>query len=210
MRRRYSILVALLALTLPAIALASTNAAEEELQLRPPLPEVPPTFWEANAPYVVGSAAVLAAGISAAVFFYTRPRRKREVPPAVLARTELEALRNQPENGVTLSRISHAVRSYLQAAFQLGGGELMTKEVVRALEQRPEVGTELTHAAREFLQDCDVRKFAPAPPPHSSRALEAALEIVEMAEQRIKRSAAESSPAVSARNGPSEGLRADP
>lgn len=210
MPRLFCILAALLALALPGLALALTNAPEEELQLRPPLSEVPPTFWEANAPYVAGAAAAAVAGVSAAVFFFTRPRRKREIPPAVLARTELEALRNEPENGVILSRISHTVRSYLQAAFQLGGGELMTTEVARALDQRPEVGKELAHAAREFLQDCDVRKFAPAAPPHSSRAFEAAVKIVDLAEQRIQRHAAASSTAASTPNGPREGLTADP
>jgi hypothetical protein len=192
----------------PMIADTLTNSSEEQLELRPPLPEIPPSFWEANRSYIVGAAVALLAGFSAGAFLWARPRRPVEVPPAVVAKSELQSLRDRPENGATLSRISHTVRSYLQAAFHLGHGEMTTTEVSRALQQRPEAGSELAQAAHEFLLDCDVRKFAPIPPSHPGRALDGAVKLVELAEHRIRSHSIDSQAATSGGAGTTHGSTA--
>jgi hypothetical protein len=102
----------------------------------------------------------------------------------VQAREALENLRQQPEDGAMLSRVSQVVRNYFIAVFQLVPGELTTTEFSREISCSEKVGVELSTAAANFLRDCDDRKFPAATALAKLDAANQALKLIERAEQR--------------------------
>src|ERR1035437_725830 len=91
---------------------AATNAAEEIglPKLAPPLPELPPTFWEQHG-FVLLVVAIVALVIAVIVAILAlRPKRAAIVPPEVEARRSLEELRSRAEDGAVLSRVSQILR----------------------------------------------------------------------------------------------------
>jgi len=83
---------------------------------------------------------LLLALVSAAAWFLTRPKPPVVVPPDVQARLALEPLRQQPEDGVLLSRVSQILRHYVGAAFDLPPGELTTAEFCHAIDGHTQIG----------------------------------------------------------------------
>jgi hypothetical protein len=169
-----------------ATLFAQTNfdPANAPLKLLPPYGELPPTFWEQN------KTAILFAGfgvVALLIFFLWRafrPKIKIIVPPEVQARAALENLRQQPEDGAVLSRVSQVVRSYFSAAFQLSPGELTTTEFCREISSNEKIGAELSDAAANFLRECDNHKFSATASTGKIDAANRALNLVEQAEQR--------------------------
>ncbi len=153
--------------------------------LRPPRPEIPPTFWEQHGWSVAIGAVLLLALAGATVWFLTRPKRPVVLPPGTQARRALDALRAQAEDGALLSRVSQVLRQYLSAVFSLAPGELTTAEFSRAIETQPQVGPELAGAVIEFLRQCDLRKFSSTPPTEAFGAVAQALVIVDQVETRL-------------------------
>ncbi len=150
--------------------------------LRPPHAEIPATFWEQHTTSVGVIGFTLLALLGVALWFATRPKPPVIVPPEVQARGDLEALRQLPEDGRVLSRVSQTVRHYFGAAFALPPGELTTAEFCRAMAANDQVGSELSTTTNDFLRRCDERKFAPDAPPEPTRAAESALKLIERAE----------------------------
>ncbi len=147
------------------LAAASAPSAADEEKIPPLLPPrgpILPTFWEEYGVWLVVGAAVFVLLIGAVVWLLLRPRPPGVIPPETQARQALEQLRNQPETGTLLSRVSQIVRSYFRISFGLGDGELTTAEVCNALHAAAEPGPELKAKVCQFLRDCDERKFAPA------------------------------------------------
>ena len=158
---------------LPPNSAAATNSLDRTHipPLRPPHAEIPPTFWEQYGLWVILGGLLLLALVCAVVWFLTRPKPPVIVPPEVQARQALEPLRQQPEDGVLLSRVSQILRHYVAAAFDLPPGELTTTEFCRAIAGHAEIGPELSAALSDFLRQCDQRKFSPLPPArHSARS----------------------------------------
>jgi len=161
-------------------------ATDEIPPLAPPLPEIPPTFWELFgwllwivAPLVV----IVLAGAVAALIFW--PRKPPVLPaPATQARFTLAALQGRAGDGATLSRISQTLRHYLINAFWLRPEETTTTEFCTGLRANDQIGLELADAIGEFLRQCDERKFSPAPSAVPFDAAQRALELVEHAEAR--------------------------
>jgi hypothetical protein len=179
----FPLAIVFLAATLPLPAQANAIATNTPLTLLPPYGELPPTFWEqhATAVIVVGLGLIILVTLTLSLLF--RPKPKIIIPPAAQARQALEQLRQQPEDGAVLSRVSQIVQNYFIAAFRLPPGEFTTAEFSRALAGREELSAELSTAAASFLSDCDDRKFSPA----TSEPLDAvsrALQLVAQAEQR--------------------------
>jgi Domain of unknown function (DUF4381) len=143
---------------------ADTNVPGSDalLRLRPPLPEIPPTFWERNNGWIVAAGLLLFVAIAAFVAWLMRPKPPVVVPPDVQARKALEPLRGQPEDGALLSRVSQILRHYVAAAFALQPGEMTTADFCRAVAGQARVGEELSNALSAFLRHCDERKFAPS------------------------------------------------
>lgn len=165
--------------------LSPASAKEDEIPpLQPPRGEIPPGFWERHGTAVVVTAVLVLAGTAAGFAWWRRPRPGGMAPPETLARRELEPLRDQPETGMLLSRVSSALRHYVRDTFRLGVGEWTTAEVAQALEQCPDAGRELGAKVVELLRQCDERKFAPAPPGPPLNAAARALELIAAAEAR--------------------------
>ena len=179
-------LIAALCLLAPALSLSAASPASPDAipPLRPPHAEMPPTFWEQHGMWVVIAGILLLALVCAAVWFLTRPRPPVVVPPDVQARLALEPLREQPEDGALLSRVSQILRHYVAAAFDLPSGELTTAEVCRAIDGHASIGPELSAALSEFLRQCDQRKFSPPAPAPPFSAVAQALKLIDQAQAR--------------------------
>ena len=165
---------------------ATTNSSAPDTvpPLRPPHAEIPPTFWEQHGLWVVIAGILLLALVGAAAWFLTRPKPPAVVPPEVQARQALEPLRQQPEEGVLLSRVSQILRHYVAAAFNLPPGELTTAEFCRAIVGHDQIGLELSAALSEFLRQCDQRKFSPSAPAPPLSAVAQALKLIDQAQIR--------------------------
>ena len=166
------------------LAAANFPAPDDLPPLRPPRGEIPPTFWEQNRPWVTIGGALLLGLAGTAVWWLRRPRPAVIVPPEVQARQALEPLREQPEDGAVLSRISQTLRRYVGAAFGLPPGEMTTADFCRAIAGHERLGTELSATLGDFLRSCDERKFAPPAPMPALGAAARALKLVELAEAR--------------------------
>ena len=152
--------------------------------LRPPHAELAPTFWEQYGLWVVILGVLLLGLICAVVWLLTRPKPPVVVPPEVQAREALEPLRQQPEDGALLSRVSQILRHYVAAAFNLPPDEQTTAEFCRAIGAHDQVGPELSAALTEFLRECDQRKFSPTAPAPSLSAAAQALKLIDQAQTR--------------------------
>jgi hypothetical protein len=152
--------------------------------LRPPHAEIPSTFWEQHGVWLVLFGVLLLALVCAAAWFLTRPKPPVVVPPEVQGRQALEPLRQQPEDGVLLSRVSQVLRHYLSAAFNLPPEELTTAEFCRAIAGHSQVGPELSSALSDFLRQCDQRKFSPPAPAPPLSAAAQALKLIDQAQAR--------------------------
>ena len=171
-----------LALSLPA---ADLPLPDQIPPLRPPHGELPPTFWEQHTWLIVICGVVLLALVCAAAWLLTRRKPPVAVPPEVQARQALEPLRQTPEDGALLSRVSQILHHYLAAAFDLPPEELTTAELCRAIESHARIGPELSAAISQFLRLCDQDKFSPPSPTPPLRAVNQALKLVEQAQARL-------------------------
>jgi len=167
-----------------AVLPAATNpiSADEIPPLRAPRAELPPDFWEQYGSLVIVGCVLSLMAIAGVVWLLSRPKPPVLVPPAARARRELELLRQQPEDGALLSRVSQIVRHYISARFGLPPGELTTTEFCRVLAGAEQVGPDLSSAVGEFLRQCDWRKFAPAPPSLPLGVVPRAFQLIETAQ----------------------------
>jgi hypothetical protein len=177
-------LAAALWLLAPAFPLLAADpiSPDDIPPLRPPHAELAPTFWEQHGLWVVILGVLLLALICAVVWLLTRPKPPVVVPPEVQARQALEPLGRQPEDGALLSRVSQILRHFVTAAFALPPGELTTTEFCRAIAGHEQIGPELATALREFLRQCDQRKFSPVAPAAPFSATTQALKLIDQAQ----------------------------
>jgi hypothetical protein len=152
--------------------------------LQPPHGELPPAFWQQHGWIVVTSDVLLLALLVLLILWARRSLPAVIVPPEVRAQRDLEALRDEPEDGVLLMKVSGILRRYVTFASGLPPGELTTAELCRVVAIRPLFSPDLAAAIADFLHQCDERKFAPAPPAAKLGAVATALALVEKIEQR--------------------------
>ncbi len=167
-------------------ASAGVQAADKIPDLKPPLRELPPTFWEQHAGACAGAAVALLAGAAFLSWWLGRPKPAVVTPPAVLARQALESLRGRTEDEPLLRQVSGVLRHYFVAACALEQEEPTVEELVAALNGARRLSAELVAALGGFLRDCDARKFAPTPPPSQFDAIARALELVARCEIELR------------------------
>jgi hypothetical protein len=126
----------------------------------------------------------LLALVCGVAWLLTRPKPPVVVPPEVQARHALEPLRQQPEDGALLSRVSQILRHYVTAAFDLPPGELTTVEFCGAIATHSPIGPELSAALTQFLRECDQRKFSQSAPAPPLSAVAQALKLIDQAQTR--------------------------
>jgi hypothetical protein len=166
-------------------AKAATNTEREDLfKLSPPHAELPPSFWEQYGNAAVLAAILVVALVGAALWLLLRPKPSIQLPVEILARNELEALRQRSENGQVLSQVSRAVRRYVTGAFGLPPDELTTTEFCRVIAGQKRFGPELAERFGDFLRQCDEIKFSPNSSHTPIGAAARALELVELGEAR--------------------------
>ncbi len=161
-----------------------TNVPETNapLKLLPPYAELPPTFMEQHGTSMVFAGLGLIALAAFGLWLFLRRRPKIVVPPEVQARAALEKLRQQPEDGVILSRVSQVLRNYFIATFQLVPGELTTAEFCAVLAANEKIGAENTKSISDFLHECDVKNFSSSPVVVPLNAADRALKFITCAE----------------------------
>ena len=181
----WTLAVALLLLA-PALSLpaAAPISSDDIPSLRPPHGELAPTFWEQYGLWVVIVSVLLLALVCGVAWLLTRPKPPVVVPPEVQARHALEPLRQQPEDGALLSRVSQILRHYVTAAFDLPPGELTTVEFCGAIATHSPIGPELSAALTQFLRECDQRKFSQSAPAPPLSAVAQALKLIDQAQTR--------------------------
>jgi len=167
-------------------AFGQTNpATSDDLPpLRPPRSEILPTFWERHQVALIVVVVLLLVLIFVGLWVLTRPKPPIIAAPAAKAREALNNLRNQPETGELLSKISQVIRSYFMAAFNLPQRELTTGEFSRIIIDQENMGRALADAVVEFLRQCDYRKFAPPAQWPPLGALDCAAKLIDEAENR--------------------------
>jgi len=147
-----------------------TTRADQEGELRgasgiEELPPKPPVSWW---PVWLGVGIVGAASAGLLAWRYSRrPPPTIVLAPADWALQQLDAIDNQQlplpaaaERYHTL--ISDVIREYLEMRFRLHAPRQTTEEFLRSMQQSPHLSAEQQKLLSEFLQRCDLAKFARA------------------------------------------------
>jgi hypothetical protein len=159
-------------------------SGEAELELRPPHELLPPTFWEQYGwPVILGGVGVLIL-LSVGGWLLCRPKPPVPVPPEERARRALLALQNRSEDGAVLSAASQVVRRYVTEVFHLAPGELTTADFCRLIQDHDAIGPEVAGQLRDYLRECDRRKFAPGEVPSPAGSVNRALQLIEATHAR--------------------------
>lgn len=150
----------------PPATLAVTNDIRP---LKPPVAVPNPWFWVF---LTVGILLALAI-IGALIALWLRAKARRPavppVPPHVRAREKLDAallLIGDPR--AFCIAVSDAVRAYLEERFNLRAPERTTEEFLRDLQKTSVLTSEQKLSLANFLEQCDLVKFARFEPPESS------------------------------------------
>lgn len=132
-----------------------------DLQPPKPTPRFTPAEWT-----LIGTGGALGLGLLTALLFFTLRGRKKEVeaPSAyVLAREDLrraQQFKSVDQVNRFSVELSHAVRTYVERAFQVPAPELTTEEFLPKIQRHPVFQGELSSLLRDFLKMCDLAKFA--------------------------------------------------
>ena len=167
-----------------AVFAADTNA---QPALAPPYPEMPPSFWEQHKVAVAIGVLLFIAAQFFTLYKVMMRLQPRVEPPENLARTILNRLLDEPEDGKLLSEVSRVLRRYFASVFQTPGAEATTAEFISELAMNPKITPDLAQKLASFLRECDARKFSPAHSASPLDAAERALDFVNEAEAiRVK------------------------
>ncbi len=156
---------------------ASTDVRKELRDITPPEDIPAPPSWLRHLPWVGLAAA--AAGLVAGGWGLRRRFLRPEPPPephdwAAAELTRLEGL-NLPAAGEVEryhTLVGDVVRVYLEQRYQLPASHQTTTEFLETMRRAPQLTKEQQALLRDFLQRCDMAKFArAAPTPDECRAV---------------------------------------
>jgi hypothetical protein len=168
----------------------ATNAqTNDEFVLRPPYQEMPQTYWEQHGNTIILTSILGIILLGALVVWLLRPKTRALVPVEVQVRSELESLRQRPEDGGVLSAVSRGVQRYFAAVFEMPAGELTTAEFCRFANADEKIGKDLAATTEAFLRRCDEMKFAPGVPTEL-KAVDKAFGLIAQADARKQQSLA--------------------
>lgn len=185
MQERYAIqAVCATVMTLGARLLAAPASTDEIPPLKPPLPQVPPSYWEQNRVWILICVGVGSILVFLVIRWILRPKPVKPIPPGVVARQKLEPFRGRALEPAALTFVSRSLREYLTAAFGLPQEESTTTEFAVVLAANADVGSELASSGSDFLKRCDRAKFAPDASGSEWDAAGEALELVQAGEAR--------------------------
>lgn len=148
-----------------AAALVTTNDIRA---IRPPVEIRSP--WEVA--LWIGLALAVLGAVAAALWFLRKrraPAAVEVVPPHVRAMRKLNAalqLLQDPRSFCIA--VSDALRVYLEERFSLRAPERTTEEFLRDLQATPSLNAEQKLALADFLERCDLAKFARFEPDESA------------------------------------------
>jgi hypothetical protein len=140
---------------------AAVSATNDIRGLKPPVPIPSGYAW-------LGWLLVLLAMAAAGIWAWRRWRQRRlapvsavVLPPHVRARRKLEqALHYLGDPRQFCTAVSDALRAYLEERFQLRAPERTTEEFLHDLQQTDVLTTGQKLVLTDFLQRCDLVKFA--------------------------------------------------
>lgn len=159
----------------------ATNQAVADIHdIKPPVPLAGSLMWVWW---------LLAAALAIAAYYWWRTRRRPAaaaaaavVPPHVRAKQRLQlALGLISDPRLFCIEVSTALRVYLEERFELHAPERTTEEFLFELQSASQLLLDQKAALREFLEQCDLVKFAKFEPPEDElrRLHEAALRLID-------------------------------
>ena len=158
------------------------GAQEEIPPLRPPRPELHPSFWSRHGWLIVIAVLFVFAALAFWLSWLRRPKPRVVTPPDVLARSVLQGLRDRGQDAALVAEVSRVFRQYIISAFNLPADELTSAEVEKTLQSQSKTSPEMVAAITDFLRHCDEWKFAPNPSAAQLGAVERALALLEKIE----------------------------
>ncbi len=150
------------------VVTVSSVLADAEPDVEAPAPLFPSRFkdW-----WLAGGIAAGVLLLAALLFWWARRRKRRPapdaiaIPPHIKALRELSRLRDAPRRShseveVFYVAVSQVLRVYLEDRFGLRAPERTTEEFLPEVEQSGALDTEQRAHLRQFLEQCDLVKFA--------------------------------------------------
>ncbi len=150
---------------------AAPTAPEGFIDIRGP---IPPDFWVQHWVAIVWIA-VLIIIIAALLFWFIRRRlaaRQKPLTPAELAFKEIDTALElfAGDDALYSAILSHAVRRYIEQALQMPAPERTTEEFLQEAQFSPHLRGEPLGLLKDFLEGCDLVKFARQPLDESGRS----------------------------------------
>jgi len=164
-------------------AVTNELADQEEIPpLRPPKPELLPTFWEQHGVLIL-VLSVLALLLLALLWNVIRRKRPPLMPaPAETARTALAGLEGRAVDVRLHDDVSAILRFYFVSALNLSGQALTNRELCNAIDH---AGPEACVKARLLLLALDQHRFDPELHQPVANAVDEALAVVKLTEAHL-------------------------
>lgn len=155
--------------------------------LLPPRGELSPGFWEQHG-WELGILSVIVGAVAITAWrLWLRPRAVPAVPPAALARRELEKLRGRHEDAALLGEIAGLTRHYFLRILPPPEEALTDKELSDRLLSGDMLEPELAQAAAEFFDLCQQRRFSPGETRPGIDPVNCALDLIDRADSWLQR-----------------------
>jgi hypothetical protein len=152
----------------PAPGQSTLSPTNDIRAIKPPVEIPDPWLWACWIGGIIVALALIALAIRAWRKAKARAAILIPVPPHVRARQRIDAALQLLGNPRAFAiAVSDAVRVYLEERFNLRAPERTTEEFLRDLQKTSALTTDQKSSLAEFLERCDLVKFARLEPPES-------------------------------------------